>query len=215
MPYEMIIGKGGQQPFIIPGTCDAVSHNQARFWVDDNGNWFIEDLTGVNGNGTYVRDSTGIFRRIKTKMIDRDTVIRLGCGGHHSFTFYANRFIAPEDFSFEFDLLQHQLRSIQQEQAVLEAENEKKVKRMKLIRGTGGVITIAIMIYSAVTQSFLGLAPAAITGALSAFLPAPDQKQLKALMEKKKNILVCPNCFNPISETAVYNRVCPMCKAKG
>jgi len=215
MPYEIIIGRGAQQPFIIPGNCNAVSHNHARFMVDDDGNWFIEDLTGPNGNGTYVRDCNGIFRRVQSKMIDRDSVIRLGCGGHNSFTFYANRIIAPDDFSFEFDLIQTQLRDIQDEQARLEAKNEKKTKRIRTIRAAGGALTITFIAISLITGSALGVAPAVLSGAVSAFLPTPDQKQFKAILEKKKAILICPKCFSPISEAAVYNRVCPLCKAKG
>lgn len=215
MPYEIIIGRRAQQQFVIPDSCDAVSRQHARFWVDDNGNWFIDDLTGGRGNGTFVRDSTGAFRRIQTKMIDRDTVIRLGCGGHHSFTFYANRIIAPTNYSYEFDLLQRQMRELRQEQATIETANEKKAKRLKLIRGGSALVTLGIMAYSALTKSYLGLAPAAITGAVTALLPTPDQKQMKELLERKKNLLLCPCCFNPISEAALYNRVCPMCKAKG
>lgn len=215
MPYEIIIGNGGQQPFIIPGSCRAVSHNHARFYVDDNGNWFIEDLTGPNGNGTYVQDCNGVFRKIQTMTIDRDSVIRLGCGGHNSFTFYANRIIAPDDFSYEFSLIHERLREIQQEQVRLEADNEKKSKRIKTIRTVGGFLTLVFLGVGLVTGSPLGFAPAALSGGIAAFLPAPDQKQLKALMERKKSVMVCPRCFSPISEAAIYNRVCPLCKAKG
>ncbi len=215
MPYEIIIGRNGQQPFTIPGTCEAVSHQHALFTVDDNGNWFIEDIKGPHGNGTFVQDVNGEFRRIQKKMIDRDSIIRLGCGGHNSFTFFANRIIAPDNFSYEFDLLHHRLRALQQEQAALEAINEKKAKKIKTIRAASGVITLGLLAYAAVMKSPAGFAPAAISGAVTALLPAPDQKHLKALAEKKKAILVCPKCFSPISETAVNNRVCPLCKAKG
>ena len=215
MPYEIIIGNGGEQPFTIPGSCRAVSHNHARFYVDDDGNWFITDLTGPTGNGTFIRDSNGEFRRINTKMSDRDTVIRLGSGGHNSFTFYANRIIAPDDFTFEFDLLHRQLNDIRQEQLMLEAENEKKAKRIRGIRLGGAVLTISFIAVSLITGSALGVAPAVLSGAVSAFLPTPDQKKVKDLIERKKTSMVCPKCFSPISETAVYNRVCPLCKAKG
>lgn len=215
MPYEMIIGHGAQQPFTIPGSCSAVSHRHAMLRVDDMGNWYIDDLTGPQGNGTYIRDSEGIFRRITSKMIYRDSIIRLGSGGHNSFTFYANRIIAPDDYSYEFDLLHQQLMNFAQEQATLEAENEKKGKRMKYIRMGCGVLTAAFVLYSFISGNSVGFAPAAVSGALTAMLPAPDQKPLKQLMERKKTMLVCPKCFNPISEIAINNRVCPMCKAKG
>lgn len=215
MPYEIIIGRGGQQPFTIPGTCEAVSHHHARFTVDDDGNWFIENLTGPGGNGIYIKDCNGTFRRTEAKMIDRDSVIRLGSGGHISFTFYANRIIAPDDYSYEFDLIQAQLREIQQEQSRVEAENEKKARKIKAIRAASGVVTLGLLAYAAVMKSPGGFAPAAISGAVTALLPSPDQKRLKAVLEKKKALLLCPKCFSPISEAAIYNRACPMCKAKG
>lgn len=215
MPYEIIIGREGQQPFPIPDTCKAVSRAHARFIVDDNGNWFIEDIKGPQGNGTFVMDANGEFRSIQSKMINRDSVIRLGSGGYKSFTFFANRIIAPDNFSYEFNLLNDRLRAIRQEQSLLEAANEKKAKKIKVIRAASGVITLGLLAYAAIMKSPAGFAPAAISGAVTALLPAPDQKQLKALAEKKKAILVCPRCFSPISETAVNNRVCPLCKAKG
>lgn len=215
MPYEIIIGNGGQQPFTIPGNCRAVSHNHVKFTVNDDGNWFIEDLTGPNGNGTYVQDCNGVFRRIHTKMIDRDTVIRLGCGGHNSFTFFANRIISPDDFSYEFDLLQARLREIQNQQTLLEAENEKKAKRIKVIRGIGTAIAAIFAIYSFIFQAPMGIGITVIAAGIATLLPSPDQKKIKALLEKKKAILVCPKCFLPINEASVYNRACPMCKAKG
>lgn len=212
--YEMIIGCGGEQPFMIPGTCRTVSHRHTRFWVDDNGNWFIEDLTGPQGNGTYIRDSSGEFRRINRKRIDRDSVIRLGAGGYNAFTFYANRIIAPDDFSFEFTLLQKQLREIQNEQQRLEAENERKAKKIKNVRLVGGCIAGLSAIGALFSMpGFIGVM--AISGAIAGLLPAPNPKELKALLERKKSIMVCPKCFQPISETAIMNRLCPQCKAKG
>lgn len=211
----MTIGRGGQQPFIIPGTCGAVSHEHTRFWVDDNGNWWIEDIKGPNGNGTYVMGSDGEFRRITRKMIDRDTIVRLGPGSHTSFTFYANRLIAPDDFSYEFDLMEDKLREFKKEQAMLEAENEKKLKRVKMVRISGGILTGAFVILGVVCGK-IGLAsPAMLTGAIAAMMPSPDTKAMKNLAERKKAVLVCPKCFNPISENTVYNRMCPSCKAKG
>lgn len=215
MPYEILIGRGAQQPFIIPGNCNAVSHHHARFQVDDDGNWSIQDLTGPNGNGTFVQDSTGVFRRIQTKMIDRDTVIRLGSGGHNSFTFYANRVIAPDDFSYEFGLIHSRLHALQEEQARLEAENEKKARRIKAIRTTGTLIAAISALLSFVASMPGVIGVTVVAGGIATFCPAPDQKKLKALLEKKKALLVCPKCFQPISETALYNRMCPLCKAKG
>lgn len=215
--YEIIIGNGGQQPFIIPGNCRSVSHEHARFWVDDAGNWWIEDIKGASGNGTFVMGEDGVFRSIKQKMIDRDTIIRLGQGGHNSFTFYANRILAPEDYSYEFDLLEGKLRAIKQEQAMLEAENEKKQKRMKQIRIGGSVLTLGVAGLGLMLSGGnpLGFTPALLTGAITGLLPSPDTKQLKALEQRKRNILLCPKCFNPIGEAFVNNRQCPACKAKG
>lgn len=212
--YQIIIGCGGEQPFMIPGTCRTVSHRHARFWVDDNGYWFIEDLTGPNGNGVYIRDSNGEFRRIIRKRIDRDTVIRLGAGGHNAFTFFANRIIAPDDFSFEFTLLQRQLREIQQEQQKLEIENEQKAAKIKKVRTTGIVIG-ALSAVGALFGMPALLGVTLISGGIAALLPSPDQKALKALLEKKKSIMVCPKCFQPVSETSIMNRICPLCKAQG
>lgn len=213
--YEIIVGRGGQQPFIIPGSCGAVSHEHARFWVDQAGNWIIEDIKGPAGNGTYVMDAQGEFRSVRSKMIDRETIIRLGPGGHNSFTFYANRFIEPEDFSFEFDLLESKLGQIKQEQMFLETENEKKQARVKNLRMVGGVLTIAMLVGGYILGGVGGAMPSVVVGALTGLLPGPDTKALKALEKKKRALLVCPQCFLPISEANLYNHKCPSCKAHG
>lgn len=216
MPYTLTIGRNGEQPFTIPGTCQAVSHEHARLLVDESGNWTLEDLKPPPyGNGTYVRDADGEFRLITKKRIGLDTVIRLGCAGHNGFTFYANRLVAPDNFSYEFDLLEAKLTDIRRRQLMIEAENEKKQKRIRGIRIGSGVLTLGILATTMITGSGLGIAPAMLTGAVTALLPGPDQKALKALLEEKKNILVCPSCFSPISEADALNRACPRCKAKG
>lgn len=213
--YEIIIGRGGQQPFIIPGDCGAVSHEHTRFWVDESGHWIIEDIKGMAGNGTYVMDAQGVFRSIKTKMIDRDTIIRLGPGGHNSFTFYANRLIAPDDFTYEFDLLESKLHEIKREQQTLEAENEKKQVRVKNLRMVGGALTIVMLVGGFLLGGVGGAMPSVVVGAITGLLPGPDTKALKNLEKRKRALLVCPNCFLPISEANAYNHKCPSCKAQG
>lgn len=212
---EIIIGRGGQQSFIIPGSCGAVSHEHTRFWVDENRNWIIEDIKGPAGNGTFVMDEQGEFRRITIKMIDRDTIIRLGPGGHNSFTFYANRLISPDDYSYEFDLLESKLNAVKREQQMLEAENEKKQNRVKNLRMIGGGLTILVLVGGFLLGGVGGAMPSVVVGAITGLLPGPDTKALKNLERKKRAFLLCPKCFAPISETTVYNRICPSCKAKG
>ena len=65
---EFIIGRQGTQPFPISDAYYHVSTRHALITIDEQGQWWIEDLNSTNG--TYIQDSTtGEFVRVQKKRI--------------------------------------------------------------------------------------------------------------------------------------------------
>ena len=57
MMKEFIIGKEGDQKFKISEKRNKVSRKHCKITIDDNGQWYVDDLDSTNG--TYIIDEIG------------------------------------------------------------------------------------------------------------------------------------------------------------
>lgn len=204
-----IVGRGGNQPFKI--TADGVSTEHAKVTIRD-GLWFIEDLNSKNG--VFIQNSDGDFVRVYKKQINENTVIRLGQGGHHSYTFMAHRLCTEEnDYSYEFMMLKKKQADLMEK----EARQERINYRNGWISKCSGIIVVFIGIF---LGKFVKI-DANLRYMLIAFAPIitglffkNDSAKLKAIKESRKILIVCPKCGKPLSEYEVNNMQCSSCKAK-
>lgn len=204
-----IVGRCGNQPFKI--TADGVSAEHAKITIRD-GLWFIEDLNSKNG--VFIRNAEGEFVRVYKKQIDKDTVIRLGQGGHHSCTFMANRLCAEEnDFSYEFMML----KKIRKELAAEEARQEQINHRNGWIAKCSGLVVVFVCMFLGKyidIDSNLKYLLIAFAPILTGLFFRKDSVKLKTIKARKKNLIVCPKCGKPLSGYEVDNMQCSSCKAK-
>jgi hypothetical protein len=207
---EFIIGRGTEcnQPFKI--NSDSVHLRHAKICISDGGVWTLEDLHGAHGNGTYVRDDEGEFRRVLNVQIKPESVIRLASGGHHSFVFTAHRLLQSEnDFSWEIE----RVRSIAAE---LKREEEKENRRIQNLRVwpmlLSAICLVATFLVSDMRYMRLIMGSQTICIGLISFIFG-GPKKLQALRKKRTKIVVCPNCQRPMSDFDLENRQCSICKA--
>lgn len=217
MKQEVIIGREGNQPF--PITQEGVSRKHALLTIDDNQNWWIENLTTVNGNGLYIRDEQGDFHPIEAQRISEDSVLRLGPTGYMSCTFMAHRAIAPQgDYSYEFRHLRRRIRGLRQEMENLNENNQKRSKLANKIRLVSYAISVGIVVVGAISgASLMAMSPMifpGLIGVLSNTLWGPKTQEARDLQQKITKFQVCPNCGRPISQHDVENLRCSACKAK-
>lgn len=217
---EYIIGRSGNQPFPIPVDKTFVSHQHATIRIDDYGRWTIIDNNSANG--VYVRNSDGEYERVFQSEITPNTVVRLGPENVHSFEFWAQRVLAPDpnDYSVEFQALKGML----EEQKELERKVEKKTELYNWISSASGAVAcVLFLLYHAMTKKdgqgssenvmmmrMMGMTMIPVL--IKLFLPKPA-KTLRRLREKRAKVIRCPKCGNPLSDHAVSQGFCPMCKA--
>lgn len=212
MAQTFTIGRGGNQPFKI--NADSVSTEHARITIEDNGMWILEDLDSANG--TYIRNADGEFNQVFKKTITEDTVIRLGRGGHHGYTFTAHQLIAtPGDYSYEFRRLKKALDRQNKQESHLQAVAERN-GWISRCAGMGAVGLCALLgsidgINIDPNARYVLIASAPI---LVGLLFRNDVNALKQLRQKRQKLIVCPKCGRPLSEFDVENMICPACKAR-
>lgn len=204
-----IVGRCGNQPFKI--TADSVSAEHAKITVK-NGQWFLEDLNSKNG--VFVRNENGEFVQVYRKQIDEDTVVRLGQGGHHSYTFMAHRLCAEEnDFSYEFIMLKKKLANLSEAESKQERVNYRNAWIAKC-SGVGMVIICIFLGQFININSNLRYMLIAFAPILVGFCFHKDSVKLKTIKMRKRNLIVCPKCGKPLSDFEVENMQCNSCKAK-
>lgn len=219
MAQEYIIGRTSASPVKIPAEKVGVSGIHVKITVSENGTWELEDLNSTNG--TYLRDNNGNFQRVFKKIISENTIIRLGQEGHDSFVFTAHRAIASDpSYTYEFKQLRKQLKSIIEEEAILERKNQRNMKIVK----AASPIALGLCVLAQygipglneradlnlwISRIAMGIAPVVI----GAFFGI-DTQAVKALKQKRAKVLTCPQCGYPISEFDIQNMQCSRCKAK-
>lgn len=216
---EYTIGRYADSPVKVPAEKVGVSGNHAKITISDSGTWQLEDLESANG--TYLKDDNGNFQRVYNKVINENSVIRLGHEGHDSFIFMAHRVIADDpSFSHEFRQLRRQLKSIIEEEAELEERNRRNMKIVK----AAPIIALALCVLVQYgipalrdkSDLNLWISRLAMGGApliIGAFFGI-DSHAVKALKQKRAKVLTCPRCGCPQSEFDIQNMQCPRCKAK-
>lgn len=207
----MIIGRNGEQPFKI--TAEGVSAHHASLTFMDNGTWILEDLDSTNG--TYVRNEDFVFERIVKKVIDKDTVIRLGDETVNGFTFIALQLVKTDqnDYTYEFGKLRSAWKK-------LIVEREKHEKFTTII----GFAPIALSIVC-FGLTFLPMFDNADPVKTRAFMTLPSfaspiigywgKKRAKQFSLRMANTMVCPKCGRILNEQEVRKAQCLACKAHG
>ena len=168
-----------------------------------------------------MKDKNGNFQRVFKKIISENSIIRLGQEGHDSFVFTAHRAIATDlSYAYEFKQLRKQLKSIIDEEVILERKNQRNMKIVK----AASPIALGLCVLAQygipglkekadlnlwISRIAMGAAPVVI----GAFFGI-DTQSVKALKQKKAKVLTCPQCGYPISEFDIQNMQCSRCKAK-
>ena len=219
MPQEYIIGRSPSSPIPIPSNKTFVSGNHVKITIGDDGRWEIEDLDSPNG--TYVKDINGDFKRVNKKLIDENSVIRLGQEGHGSFQFMAHRVLADSpSFEYEFNHLKKLLQQQIVEEQALESKN---ARNMKIVKAAS---PIALIFCVAAQYTIPGLkddsnanlwisrvAMAVAPWAIGIFFGI-DMSGARELKKKRQKLLTCPSCGFPLSDYDIHNMQCSRCKAK-
>lgn len=218
MAQEFIIGRGGNQPFKIANSCAGVSHKHARIIIDDNGQWWLENLSGPTGNGVFIKSGKGNFERIEKRRINEDTIIRLGEGSHLSYTFMAHRVIEkPGNYSYEFVALRKRFKLYRQAIEDIEESNRKRSRMANIIMIVFSVVSVGIVVFSlAAGHGLTGCSPMIFTGlvaTLSRTIFGPKTDKLKQLASIRQTEFVCPVCGMPMSDFAIANLKCTACKS--
>lgn len=219
MAKEIIIGRTVNSPVEIPSDKVGVSGSHAKITIYNGGQWELEDLQSANG--TYVKDQNGRFQRIYKKLIDENTVIRLGQEGHESFVFMAHRAISPdESYEYEFRRLKKLLKHQIEEENALETRNSRNMKIVKAAAPLAMGLCIAAQYTIPVLKEDMSLNLWISRGAM-AIAPVAigiffgiDTHSAKCLKQKRLNVLTCPKCGYPLSEFDIQNMQCSRCKAK-
>ncbi len=217
--HEFIIGRSPSSSLVVPAEKEKVSGSHAKIIVDDSGEWELMDLG--SGNGTYVKDANGDFKRIDRRKIKEYTVIRLGKEGHDSFTFTAHRVLDPDaSYEYEFRSLRKLLKLQIKEEEALE---ERNARNMKIVKAASPIaMGLCILAQYAIpgmkddvnlnlwlSRGAMALAPVVI----GVFFGI-DTRGAKALRKKRLKVLTCPKCGYPVSEFDIQNMQCSRCKAK-
>lgn len=208
---EYIIGRSGNQAFKIPDDKDGVSNRHALLTITDDGRWILEDLKGMDGNGTYVLQDNGEWKRILKCPITPHTKIRLA--RFHSFTFMAYRVKAdnPMDFSYEFSRLRQQWKYYSD----LIAKEEKRIKKRKLTVNGIAVTGILSGVILSMIEPIVGIGMGVFSGGsmVMRMIFAPDNEKLNKLYKTRQQNAKCPNCGRPLSETDISDMSCSACHA--
>lgn len=205
---EIIIGRNGTQKLKI--SAEGVSGQHASLTIRDDGKWVLKDLDSTNG--TFIRNENYQFERIAVKIINKDTVIRLGNDDSiRSFQFTANQLVKedPNDYSYEFEMLRKRWNETIAKRDAIE-------KRVTLL--SFAPIACSIMVW--LSTSNFNFEPNTIR--LQFFVPtilSPlanmyGKRKLKTLVNEIKNTFVCPNpkCGMLLSEAEIKKGQCQKCK---
>lgn len=217
MKQIFTLGRKGDQPFEISLACSYVHGEHARLTVDTDGNdWYLEDLKEGRGNGVFVRDDEGCFRRIIACRIRPTDIVRLGPEDAGSFTFMAHHVLAPEDYKFEFTYL----RSLEQRLAEREARQATTIKnhnRNTILAPVGlAAVTMLVRLFVPIDPGVLIAITAGVTAiptGILRYMYRNDADKLRNIKALRSRLIVCPKCGRPLSEYDLRLARCSACKA--
>lgn len=217
---EIIVGKQGQQPFVI--TDPKVSRKHVKITSLANGNYQLEDLG--SSNGTFVN---GL--RIIKKEVTGDTIVQLG----GSFSFKVNAAFtetppteqpkADEELLRQFARLEAVYNKYMEDKIALQKENAQKGFMRMVPMSIMGIVGIVIGCVPQLGDFRLVISSVVVI--VSGILLMKAYHSQSNLPEKMETLnrqfqidYVCPKCkcflgFTPFE--GLRNReICPMCKTK-
>lgn len=206
------LGKLGDQPFKIKGI--GVSKIHARVTIDDYGQWILADAGSTNG--TFIRNEfTGDLMRVGQGgvQISEMTFIVLAADNSAGCCFYAKQLIAPGDFVDEHIYMRNKKLEFDQEE-------ERVAKNAKWVRLSIFVLMLLFTIGTVVLENpyntsnmfwiYRGIS--LLTMGATTFYDAQGKRS--KIMKKRKKFNQCPNpeCDHRLSNDAIENLKCAMCK---
>lgn len=207
MAKEVIIGKEGNQAFAI--NSDSVSRMHARLTVHDDGSLMLEDLNSTNG--TYVRDDDGKFHRIGKTYVKRNTVVRFGLAGVHSYTCWVNHLLTdtPEDYSYEFhEIMKVYEAKVRGRQEALWQRNDKREWASVAAPLVGLCLSFAFSDNPLLIRMSITIPSMAVGLFFMGFT-----RKMRDLQRYRQAMIVCPNCGRPLSDHDLEQQQCSFCKA--
>lgn len=205
---KIILGTEGNQPFDIKQT--GVSRHHATLTVNGN-RWTLEDNNSTNG--TFIRDETGLLRRVSCVDVTPLTFIVLGPDNANGCSFYALHATGVQHYLQEF---QH-LNDIENRYLAREEQAEHTGRRMhKIVAGvTLGALAVSLInIVSADMRFGLLRLGTALSGLMTLFYD-PTAKRKKIATERQL-FHSCPNpkCSHKLSTAEIRDMQCAKCKCK-
>lgn len=220
--YTLIVGREGNQPFLI--TEEGVSRQHLQVTVPDriDGTWVVKDLD--SSNGTFIQKEDGFFEQLHgTKQLSWDTVLRMGPANMYGRTFWLCQLTQtdPNDYALQFTELNRRLDAFVAEKKQQTEELEKQKKQAAITRA---IISISVvLVITLILPIVLGMesqeamtlriVAMSITGAIIPifFLSRRSDNSSKDY----KAVFRCPNgkCGRPLTEYDIRRGQCPACKA--
>ncbi len=201
------------QAFPIKEDVEGVSRVHAQITINDNNDWYLEDLG--SSNGTFVRDeNTGELVPVTRKrMITPMTFIVLGPDNSKGCSFFAKQADNYGDFSEERQYLLQKDEEFDEKLKQI----EKSAKMQSAIKAIFPVLmlTITMIIFPDNTsQAWIGRGLGTVIPSLLflwLYNPADKKNELKGLREKFSH---CPNpcCSNKQTSKEIRNMRCSKCK---
>lgn len=217
MKQTYIVGRTGNQPFEIEPTRLYVHGQHARLTVDtDSQDWYIEDLKGDGGNGVFIRDSNGDFRRVMACRIRPTDIVRLGPENANSFTFMAHHALQPDSYNYEFAYNRALDRKLQKQEAELTAIIKKHNRNTILAPVILAALSMSLRLFLPIDTTVLMAITVGVTAiptGILRYVYRGDAEKLKAIKSRRAKLIQCPKCWRPLSDYDLRNGRCSACKA--
>lgn len=214
---EFIIGKEGNQKFKISDKRNKVSRKHCKITIDDNGQWYVDDLDSTNG--TYIINEKGDIIQIRHYPITEFTRVILADQTAFGYSFIAHHVLEedPLDYRQEFvHLLSIHDRALKMK-TELDAETVKKGNIVKYVPTIiSAIISIALTILAPPDWRIVILtASGAITGLIAKFMAdiSKNSSKTKAFAKYCNQMLRCPCCGKVMTEAEFANQMCGGCHA--
>lgn len=217
MQQTFIIGRRGTQPFKISDDQEYVHNEHARLTFDPQSrDWYIEDLKGTTGNGVFIRQPDGEFRRVISCRIKPHDIVRLGPENAKSFTFMAHHVLTPESYNYEFAYMQALAKKLNEEEAAQTAIQKKHTLTTYIVPIFTAALSMSLRLFVDIDLGIL----IAITMGLSSIplgilrvIYRNDAERLKAIKARRVKLIQCPKCWRPLSDYDLRYGRCSACKA--
>ena len=100
---EFIIGKEGDQKFKISEKRNKVSRKHCKITIDDNGQWYVDDLDSTNG--TYIIDENGEMVQVSHYPITEFTRIILADQTPFGYSFIAHHVLEEDPLNYRKEFI--------------------------------------------------------------------------------------------------------------